>query len=128
MFAPHVIFCFVALVDGNRIAGYDTLASSNFLVSDLPASISKKLPCDPTVPAVRMGRLAIDNAFKGQGPGGDLLADALTLASHSDIASYAMIVEAKDTVAAAFYQHYGFIAFPDKPLIQFFPLATVRSL
>ena len=51
----HVTFCFIALVDGNRIAGYYTLASASFLVNGLPASISKKLPCDPTVPAVRMG-------------------------------------------------------------------------
>ena len=62
----HVTFCFIALVDGNRIAGYYTLASASFLVTDLPASISKKLPRYPTVPAVRMGRLAVDNSFKGQ--------------------------------------------------------------
>ena len=124
----RMTFCFVALVDGSRIAGYYTLASASFLVTDLPASISKKLPRYPTVPAVRMGRLAVDNSFKGQGLGGALLADALIRAAHSDIASYAMIVEAKDSVAAAFYQHYGFIAFPDKPLTLFLPLATVQSL
>ena len=121
-------FCFVALVEGNRIDGYYTLASASFLMTDLPVSISKKLPRYPTVPAVRMGRLAIDNAFKGQGLGGALLADALTRATHSDIASYTMIVDAKDTAAAAFYQHHGFIALPDKQFTLFLPLATVRSL
>ena len=124
----HVTFCFIALVDGNRIAGYYTLASASFLITDLPESISKKLPRYPTVPAVRIGRLAVDNSFKGQGLGGALLADALTRAVHLDIASYAMIVETKDTAAAAFYRHYGFIAFPDKPLLLFLPLATVQSL
>lgn len=86
------------------------------------------MPRYPTVPAVCMGRLAVDHLFKGQGLGGALLADALTRAAHSDIASCAMIVEAKDTEAAAFYEHHGFIAFPDKPLILFLPLATVQSL
>ena len=52
----HVTFCFVALVEGNRIAGYYTLASASFLMTDLPVSISKKLPRYPTVPAVRMGK------------------------------------------------------------------------
>ena len=52
-----------------------------------------------------MSRLAVDHSFKGQGLGGALLADALTRAAHSDIASYAMIVEAKDTAAADFYRH-----------------------
>lgn len=121
-------FCFIALAEGNRIAGYYTLAAASFLVTDLPASISKKLPRYPTVAAVRMGRLAVDHLFKGQGLGGALLADALTRAAHSDIASYAMIVEAKDTAAADFYRHYGFIAFPGKPLTLFLPLATVESL
>ncbi|MHB1757586.1 MAG: GNAT family N-acetyltransferase [Leptospirillum sp.] len=124
----HVTFCFIALAEGNRIAGYYTLASASFLVTDLSASIRKKMPRYPTVPAVRMGRLAVDHSFKGQGLGGALLADALTRAAHSDMASYAMIVEAKDTAAAAFYEHHGFIAFPDKPLTLFLPLATVQSL
>lgn len=124
----QVTSCFMALVDGNRIAGYYTLASASFLVTDLPASIIKNLPRYPTVSAVRMSRLAVDDSFKGQGLGGALLADALARAAHSDIASYAMIVEAKDTAAADFYRHCGFIAFPDKPLILFLPLATVQSL
>ena len=124
----RMTFCFVALADGNRIAGYYTLASASLLLTDLPASISKRLPRYPTVPAVRMGRLAVDNAIKGQGLGGALLADALVRATSSDIASNAMIVDAKDTAAAAFYQHHSFIAPPDNPLTLFLPLATVRSL
>lgn len=124
----HVTFCFIALAEGDRIAGYYTLASASFLMTDLPDDIRKKLPRYPTLPTVRLGRLAVDHSFKGQGLGGALLADVLTRAVHSEIASYAMIVEAKDTAAAAFYRHHGFIAFPDKPLILFLPLATVQSL
>jgi ribosomal protein S18 acetylase RimI-like enzyme len=71
----RVAACFVALADGQRIAGYYTLASASLLLADLPASTSKKLPRYPTVPAVRMGRLAIDQAFKGQGLGGALGVD-----------------------------------------------------
>ena len=76
---------------------------------DLPASARKKLPRYPTVPAVRMGRLAVDQEFKGQGLGGALLADALD--------------RAKDNAASAFYQHHGFITLPDSPLTLFLPLA-----
>lgn len=81
-----------------------------------------------TVPAVRMGRLAVDKTFKGQGLGGALLADALDRAVSSEIVSYAMIVDAKDTATAAFYRHHSFIAMHDKPLTLFLPLATVRSV
>lgn len=122
----RVAACYVALASEQRIAGYYTLASSSVLLTDLPANIGKKLPRYPTVPAVRMGRLAIDQAFKGQGLGGALLADALDRAARAEIAAFAMMVDAKDDVVSAFYQHHGFIALPDSPLTLFLPLATVR--
>jgi ribosomal protein S18 acetylase RimI-like enzyme len=122
----RVAACFVALADGQRIAGYYTLASASLLLADLPASTSKKLPRYPTVPAVRMGRLAVDQAFKGQGLGGALLADALDRAARAEIAAYALMVDAKDESAADFYRHHGFIALPDSPRTLFLPLATVQ--
>lgn len=122
----RVAACFVALTDGQCIAGYYTLASASLLLADLPASTGKKLPRYPTVPGIRMGRLAVDQAFKGQGLGGALLADALDRAARAEIAAFAMIVDAKDEVAAAFYRHHGFIALPDSPLTLFLPLASIQ--
>ncbi|TAM55034.1 MAG: GNAT family N-acetyltransferase [Paraburkholderia sp.] len=122
----RVAACFVALASDDRIAGYYTLASASLLLTDLPAGIGKKLPRYPTVPTVRMGRLAIDRAFKGQGLGGALLADALDRAARSEIAAYALMVDAKDDDAAAFYRHHGFIALPDAQRTLFLPLATVQ--
>ena len=123
----RVAACFVALADGQRIAGYYTLASASLLLADLPPSTGKKLPRYPTVPAVRMGRLAVDQEFKGQGLGGALLADALNRAARSEIAAFALMVDAKDEAAAAFYRHHGFIALPDSPLTLFLPLATIQQ-
>ena len=119
--------CFVALADGQRIAGYYTLASASLVLADLPAHIGKKLPRYPTVPAVRMGRLAVDKGFKGQGLGGAWLADALDRAARAEIAAYALMVDAKDEAAAAFYRHHGFIALPDSPMTLFLPLATALA-
>ena len=121
----RVAACFVALSD-ERIAGYYTLASASVLLADLPVSTGKKLPRYPSVPAVRMGRLAVDQAFKGQGLGGALLADALHRAARAEIAAFALMVDAKDEAAASFYRHHGFIALPDSALTLFLPLATVR--
>lgn len=121
----RVTACFVALASKQRIAGYYTLASASLLLADLPASVGKKLPRYPTVPAVRMGRLAVDQAYKGQGLGGALLADALDRAARSEIAAYALMVDAKDAPAATFYRHHGFIELPDSPSTLFLPLATV---
>lgn len=123
----RVAACFVALDDKSRVIGYYTLASASMLLDALPAGLARKLPRYPTVPAVRLGRLAVDLSFKRRGLGGALLADALERANRSEIASYALMADAKDETAAAFYRHHGFIALPTAPLILFLPLATVGA-
>ncbi len=120
----RVTACFVALTSEQLVAGYYTLAATSVPLTGLPSGTAKKLPRYPLVPAVRMGRLAVDQNFKGLGLGGALLADALNRAFVSDIAAYAMLVDAKDAKAAAFYKHHGFIPLPDSPLSLFLPLAT----
>ena len=74
-----------------------------------------------------MGRLVVDQAFKGQGLSGALLADALDRTVRSEIAAYALMVDVKDEAATAFYRHHGFIALPDSPFTRFLPLATVEA-
>jgi ribosomal protein S18 acetylase RimI-like enzyme len=123
----RVAACFVALSGDARVAGYYTLASASLLLSDLPAATGKKLPRYPSVATVRMGRLAVDEAFRGQGLGGALLADALERAARAEIAAFAMMVDAKDEAAVAFYRHHGFMALQDSPRTLFLPLATVRG-
>ena len=123
----RVTACFVALSRDDRIVGYYTLASASVFIGDLPRELAKKLPRYPSVPAVRMGRLAVDQAFKGQGLGAALLADALMRVVRSEIAAYALIVDAKDERAAGFYRHHGFLETTTKPLTLFLPLATVPA-
>ena len=124
----RVAACFVAVSDDQRTAGYYTLASTSILLSGLPENIQNKLPRYPTVPAVLMGRLAVDRDFERQGLGSALLADALTRAANNEIAAYALLVNAKDQDKAGFYLHYGFIPMPESPLLLFMPLGTVRSV
>lgn len=124
----RVAACFVALTDERRIAGYYTLASASVALTDLPAGTAKKLPRYPAVPTVRMGRFAVDQIFRGQGLGGALLADAIDRATRAEIAAYALMINAKDAEAAAFYRHHGFIALPDSAFTLFLPLATAGRL
>lgn len=123
----RVTTCFVALTDEQSVAGYYTLASTSILLTNLPQALGKKLPRYPTVPAVRMGRLAVAQDFKGKGLGGALLADALRRACTAEIAAFALVVDAKDKIAAAFYRHHGFSAFAASPLTLFLPLATAKA-
>jgi GNAT superfamily N-acetyltransferase len=124
----RIAACFVAVDAIGTVAGYYTLASSSVLLTDLPVSIGKKLPRYPSVPAIRMGRLAVDAVFTGCGLGSALLADALDRAVSTEIAAFALVVDAKDATAAAFYLHHGFIALPAASLTLFLPLSVAKKL
>ena len=73
----HLTNCFVAVeVEMGIIAGYYAIAAASIPTPDLPEVVTKKLPRYPSLPAIRVGRLAIDLRFQGKGLGGALLADA----------------------------------------------------
>lgn len=122
----RVTACFVAVTPEERIAGYYTLASASLVLAELPPEIVRRLPRYPSIPAVRLGRLAVDRDFRRKGLGGALLADGLARAARAEIAAFAMTVDAKDEDALRFYIHHGFIPLPDSPTKLFLPLATVR--
>ena len=113
-----------------RVLGYYTLCASTLRLADLPDDITRKLPRYPQLPVTLLGRLAVDHGAKGQGLGEFLLLDALhrSLASAAQIAAMAVIVDAKDAAAAAFYQHFSFIPLQANPLRLFLPMKTVAQL
>ncbi|KAA6186200.1 GNAT family N-acetyltransferase [Thiohalocapsa marina] len=123
----RVAACFVALSEDGGIAGYYTLATASVPLIDLPDSLRRKLPRYASVAAIRLGRLAVDCAFKGNGLGGALLADALHRSIASEIAAAVLIVDAKGDPAAAFYRHHDFIQLGGSPLHLFLPLTTAKS-
>ena len=104
--------CFVAVhAATGQIAGYYTLAAGGVPLTDLPETLIKRLPRYPSVPVARVGRLAVAKAFQGQKLGGALLADAALRAMRSEVAVFALVVDAKDAAAEAFYRHHGFERF-----------------
>ncbi len=115
---------FVAVDRSNRLlAGYYTLSVASFFREDLPESLAKRLQHYP-VPAAILGRLAVDRRYQGRGLGALMLADAikrLVRASES-LAIYALIADAKNDGAKAFYEHFGFRAFPVASMRLFMPL------
>lgn len=124
----HLTNCFVAVnTESEQIAGFYTIAAASILTPDLPADITKKLPRYPTIPAVRIGRLAVDQKFKGRGLGAALLADAAMRTLQAAPASFAVIVDAKNDQASALYAHHGFIAFAGQPRTLFLPIATAAK-
>ena len=82
------------------------------------------------MPATLLGRLAVDQRYRGQGIGEFLLLDALHRAyvQSSQIAAIAVVVGAIDDQAARFYRHFNFIPLPDRPDRLFLPIKTIATL
>jgi GNAT superfamily N-acetyltransferase len=113
-----------------RVIGYCTLSASVVNADELPVSLAKKLPRYPQLPVTLLGRLAIDQASKGQGIGQFLLMDALrrSLQAAAGIAAMAVLVDAKDDAAEAFYRHFSFLPLQEQPRRLFLPMKTIAGL
>lgn len=110
------------------IGGYYTLSSTAVKLAELPDGVAGRLPRYPLVPATLLGRLTVDKRFQGQGYGRFLLADALLRALRSEIASFAVIVDAKDDAARRFYGRESFLPLLDEPMKLFRPMADLAKL
>jgi len=121
---------FVAVGDApGKIAGYYSLSAASFEKDELPPALAKRLPHYP-VPAAVLGRLAVDRAQQGRGLGEMLLLDAIrrVVRASTTIAVHAIVVDAKNERARAFYERYGFRAFATGPRRLFLPLETFGKL
>ena len=106
-----------------RILGYYTLSAAEVDAQRLTDAERKRLPRYP-VPCFRMGRLACRTDQRGNGLGKLLLGCAVDrcLKARQQVAAYALLVDAKDDVAKAFYVHFGFKTLQDAPLTLYLPL------
>lgn len=122
---------FVLVEEGsNAIGGYYTLSATGVRLGRLPENVTRRLPAYPVVPATLLGRLAVDQSMRGQGVGEHLLMDALfrSWTISREVASFAVVVDAKDDDARAFYVRYDFIPFTENARRLFLPMKTVAVL
>lgn len=121
---------FVALPAGRaEVAGFYTLSAGSLERATLPPEEATRLPRYP-VPVALIGRLAVDRGWAGQGLGSALLADAFrrVIGASDALAVYAVVVDAKDEPARAFYEHFGFARLPDSRWRLFCPIAVIEWL
>jgi GNAT superfamily N-acetyltransferase len=109
-----------------QIFGFYAISSGSIDFAHWPTEL--RLPRYP-VPVARLGRLAVDTRAQAQGIGRVLLSHAVNLALmlSAHIGLYALVVDAKDEAAAAFYIRHGFVCFPDRPLKLFLSLDVARQ-
>jgi predicted GNAT family N-acyltransferase len=111
------------------VKGYFTLSSASILKDLIPEDIRSKLPAYQNLPVTLLGRLAVDNDYKGQGLGEFLLLDALRKSYEisSIIGSMAVVVDTIDASAVKFYQKFGFNFLPGSGKM-FLPMTAVATL
>lgn len=124
----NIAAAFVLVLPDGVLAGYYTVSSFAVGLAELPPDLVRRLPRYPSLPATLLGRLAVDARQQGNGHGAFLLADALHRALRSEIASFAVIVDAHDAAARRFYEQHGFLRLPGQEMKLFLSMADVSRL
>jgi GNAT superfamily N-acetyltransferase len=120
------------LVDAqtSEVAGFYTLSATTVPLPELSETIAKRLPRYPLIPAILIGRMAVDKKYQGKKLGEFILLDALKRCydQTKQIGAAAVVVDAKNESALGFYLKMGFIQFQDDPMRLFLPMTTVEKL
>ncbi|RIV77921.1 GNAT family N-acetyltransferase [Pelagerythrobacter aerophilus] len=114
--------------EDGRVIGYYGLAPTSIVPAQLPRSIRTGQPPDP-VPCLLLGQLATDESWTGKGIGTGLLKHALQrcVTAASLIGGRALVVNALDEDAAAFWKRRGFMPSRDDPLVLFRSIADIAA-
>lgn len=114
--------------DEGRVVGFYGLAPTAVVPNALPRSIRTGQPPDP-VPCLLLGQLATDRGWAGRGIGTGLVKHALQrcVAAAKLVGGRALLVNAVDLEAAAFWRRRGFLPSRDEPLILVRSLADIAA-
>jgi GNAT superfamily N-acetyltransferase len=95
-----------------QIVGYFAVSMGQMLAHEVTGSMRRNMP--KQIPAVVIGRLAIDRQWQGRGLGAALLADAVGRAvrASKEVMTRLVIVHAISPAAETFYLHHGFSRLP----------------
>ena len=114
--------------EAGRVVGYCGLAPTAVVPNVLPRSIRTGQPPDP-VPCLLLGQLATDIGWAGRGIGTGLVKHALErcVQAAALVGGRALMVNAIDAEAAAFWQRRGFTPSKDDPLVLFRSIADIAA-
>jgi GNAT superfamily N-acetyltransferase len=92
-----------------------------------PPHVARNQPAD--LPAILLGRMAVDSHHQGRGLGGAMLKHFMTKAIEvsEKVGVRLVLIHAKDEQAKDFYRHHGFIESPIDPLTLMLLLPSNRS-
>lgn len=113
--------------DAGKVVAYYTLASGAVTHENAPGWAKRNMP-DP-LPAIVLGRLAVDRKHQGKGIGKHLLLQAMqrSLEAAAQVGVRVLIVHAVDDEAVSFYVPFGFRRFPTDSRTLFLPIETIAG-
>jgi GNAT superfamily N-acetyltransferase len=114
--------------DALRVVGFYGLAPTAVEAAIVPRRVRTGQPPNP-IPCLLLGQLATDRAYAGQGIGTGLVKHALQRAVHAAqlTGGRALLVDAIDEEAAAFWRRRGFLPAPSNPNLLFRTMADVAT-
>ncbi|MDO8674426.1 MAG: GNAT family N-acetyltransferase [Dehalococcoidia bacterium] len=117
-------------ISTGALIGYYTLSALSVLPESLPTELTARLPRYDALPAILLGRLAVDSRYGKQGVGRLLLMDALarSLGVSKEIGALALVVQVRDEAGRAFYRRHGFLPFADHADSLYMLMATIARV
>lgn len=114
--------------DGRTIHGFYSLSPASMKYELTPEVVRRGL-ARHEVPCFRLARLAVDRRQQGKGLGGELLmaAGRRCWRASQEVGGVALLIDAKDEKAAAWYEGYGALRLKDTRLTLMLPLATIAA-
>ncbi len=114
--------------DASRVVAYYGLAPTAVVPNVVPRSIRTGQPPDP-VPCLLLGQLATDIGWAGKGIGTGLLKHAFErcIQAATLVGGRALMVNAIDAEAAAFWRRRGFIPSKDDPFVLFQSIGNIAA-
>lgn len=116
------------LAEQRRIVGYYSISAYSVSTDELAGQT--RTGAYRELPFLLLGRLAVDQAFQGQGLGDALIIHAFktTVEAAEKIGIFGMIVDAKDERAAGFYQRFGFTRLSASKNRLVLPFSAIKKL
>jgi len=119
--------CFVVCDARRNVVGYYALAAGQISHAEAPGPVRRNMP-DP-IPVAILARLAVHEAWTGQGIGRGLLKDAelRILQAAQQMGIRVLLCHAIDTSAKAFYRHFDFIESPVEPMTMMLSIPALQA-
>lgn len=111
-------YCAIDVANGRTILGFYTISPGQIDLHDAPLAARPGGGGHYALGGYRLARLAVAKAYQGRSLGGNLLANAVErcMKVSAEVGGTALLIDAKDAVAARWYSRYGAMPLDDRPL------------